>query len=257
MILADDNFATIVSAVHQGRIIFENIKKFLRYLLSSNMGEVFTVFLGVLFAGALGLSGASAGEVAVPLLATQILWINLVTDSGPALAMGVDPEIDDVMARAPRRRSERIIGTRMWLGILSIGLVMGVASLLTIDIFLPGGMVPGGTGSLDVARTAGFTTLVFAQLFNAFNSRSETTTAFRRLFVNKWLWGSVLLATALQVAVVELPFLQRAFGTASLDLGQWAVCVVMASAVLWFDEARKVVLRWRERHQNDRTPGNR
>ena len=257
MILADDNFATIVSAVHQGRIIFENIKKFLRYLLSSNMGEVFTVFLGVLFAGALGLSGASAGEVAVPLLATQILWINLVTDSGPALAMGVDPEIDDVMACAPRRRSERIIGTRMWLGILSIGLVMGVASLLTIDIFLPGGMVPGGTGSLDVARTAGFTTLVFAQLFNAFNSRSETTTAFRRLFVNKWLWGSVLLATALQVAVVELPFLQRAFGTASLDLGQWAVCVVMASAVLWFDEARKVVLRWRERHQNDRTPGNR
>ena len=249
MILADDNFATIVSAVHQGRVIFENIKKFLRYLLSSNMGEVFTVFLGVVFAGAMGLSGASAGEIAVPLLATQILWINLVTDSGPALAMGIDPEIDDVMARGPRQRSERILGTRMWLGILSIGLVMGVVSLLTIDIFLPGGLVPGGTDSLDVARTAGFTTLVFAQLFNAFNSRSETTTAFRRLFVNKWLWGSVVLAAVLQVAVVELPVLQRAFGTASLEPGQWAVCVAMASTVLWFDEVRKIVLRAGERRR--------
>ncbi|HSO91667.1 MAG TPA: cation-translocating P-type ATPase [Arthrobacter sp.] len=255
MILGDDNFATIVSAVRQGRVIFENIEKFLRYLLSSNMGEVFTVFLGVVFAGAIGLAGASPGEVAVPLLATQILWINLVTDSGPALAMGVDPEIDDVMARRPRQRGDRIIGTRMWLGILSIGLVMGVASLLTIDIFLPGGLVPGGSDSLDVARTAGFTTLVFAQLFNAFNSRSETTSAFRRLFVNKWLWGSVLLATVLQVAVVELPFLQRAFGTASLDPAHWAVCVAMASIVLWFDELRKIVLRAGERRREARTRG--
>lgn len=249
MILGDDNFATIVSAVRQGRVIFENIEKFLRYLLSSNMGEVFTVFLGVVFAGVIGLAGAGAGDVAVPLLATQILWINLVTDSGPALAMGVDPEIDDVMARRPRQRSDRILGRRMWWGILSIGLVMGVASLLTIDIFLPGGLVPGGGDSLEVARTAGFTTLVFAQLFNAFNSRSETTTAFRRLFVNKWLWGSVLLATALQVAVVELPFLQRAFGTASLDPAHWAVCVVMASTVLWFDELRKLALRTGERRR--------
>lgn len=255
MILGDDNFATIVSAVRQGRVIFENIEKFLRYLLSSNMGEVFTVFLGVVFAGAIGLAGAGAGDVAVPLLATQILWINLVTDSGPALAMGVDPEIDDVMARRPRRRGDRILGRRMWWGILSIGLVMGVASLLTIDIFLPGGLVPGGSDSLETARTAGFTTLVFAQLFNAFNSRSETSTAFRRLFVNKWLWGSVLLAAALQVAVVELPFLQRAFGTASLDSAHWAVCVVMASAVLWFDELRKLALRTGERRRAGEAPG--
>ena len=99
MILGDDNFATIVVAVRQGRVIFDDIKKFLRYLLSSNMGEVFTVFLGVVFAGYIGLNAASTDAVVVPLLATQILWINLVTDSAPALAMGVDPEIDDVMAR--------------------------------------------------------------------------------------------------------------------------------------------------------------
>ncbi len=178
MILADDNFATIVAAVRQGRVIFDNIKKFLRYLLSSNMGEVFTVFFGVVLAGFIGITEASDGSVAVPLLVTQILWINLVTDSGPALAMGVDPEIDDAMARPPRRMSERIIDRQMWLGILSIGLVMAAVTLLTMDIFLPGGVVQG-SDSLEVARTAGFTTLVFAQLFNAFNSRSATSSAFR------------------------------------------------------------------------------
>lgn len=242
MILGDDNFATIVAAVRQGRVIFDNIEKFLRYLLSSNLGEVFTVFLGVVFAGALGLAGAGDEAVALPLLATQILWINLITDSGPALAMGLDPEIDDVMARAPRKMTDRILGRRMWAGILAVGLVMGVASLATIDIFLPGGFVDGND-SLEVARTAGFTTLVLAQLFNAFNSRSDTTSAFHRLFVNKWLWGAVLGAGALQLAVVELPLLQRAFGTASLDPLHWAVCVAMASTVLWFDELRKLLHR--------------
>ncbi|UNX54950.1 cation-translocating P-type ATPase [Georgenia sp. TF02-10] len=246
MVLGDDNFATIVAAVRQGRVIFDNIKKFLRYLLSSNMGEVFSVFLGVVLAGAIGLAGADDEAVVVPLLATQILWINLVTDSGPALAMGVDPEIDDVMARPPRPVTERIIDRRMWTGVLAIGLVMGVASLLTIDIFLPGGLV-AGEDSLEVARTAGFTTLVFAQLFNVFNSRSETTSAFHRLFVNRWLWGAVALAAVLQLAVVEVPFLQVAFGTAPLDLEHWAISLAMASSVLWFDELRKLV--WRARHR--------
>jgi len=246
MILGDDNFATIVAAVRQGRVIFDNIRKFLRYLLSSNMGEVFTVLLGVLLAGVIGLEGAAGGEaVVVPLLATQILWINLVTDSGPALAMGVDPETDDVMARPPRSTHERIIDVRMWTGVLSIGLVMGVATLLAIDIFLPGGLVEG-TDSLTVARTAGFTTLVLAQLFNVLNSRSETTSAFHRMFVNRWLWAAIALGVVLQVAVVQVPFLQVAFGTASLDLAHWGVAVAMASSVLWFDELRKLL--WRVRH---------
>ncbi|SDH47483.1 plasma-membrane calcium-translocating P-type ATPase/potassium and/or sodium efflux P-type ATPase,TIGR01523 [Arthrobacter subterraneus] len=253
MILGDDNFATIVSAVRQGRVIFDNIEKFLRYLLSSNMGEVFTVFLGVVFAGTLGLAGAGGEAVALPLLATQILWINLVTDSGPALAMGFDPEIDDVMSRPPRKITDRVLGRRMWLGILAVGLVMGIASLLTIDIFLPGGLVDG-SDSLDVARTAGFTTLVLAQLFNAFNSRSDTTSAFHRLFVNKWLWGAAVLAVALQLAVVELPLLQQAFGTASLDAAHWAVCIGMASAVLWFDELRKLLYRSIRKNQPTAAP---
>ncbi|TFD31821.1 cation-translocating P-type ATPase [Cryobacterium sp. TMT1-19] len=248
MILVDDNFATIVAAVRAGRVVLDNIKKFLRYLLSSNMGEVLTVFLGVLLAGVLGLTGAGSETVVLPLLVTQILWINLITDSGPALAMGVDPEIDDVMARPPRGINDRMIDLRMWVGIMSTGLVMAVVTLATIDLFLPGGLLPAlepGTDGLTVARTAGFTTLVFAQLFNTLNARSELTTAFHRLFVNPWLWGAILLAILLQVAVVELPLLQTAFGTTSMDPLHWAVCVGMASVVLWVEELRKWILRVR------------
>ena len=152
MILADDNFATIVEAVREGRGIFDNIKKFLRYLLSSNMGEVLTVFLGVVFAGVIGLTGTGEAVV-LPLLATQILWINLITDSGPALAMGVDPETEDVMARPPRKLTERVIDARMWAGVLEIGAVMAVVTLLTIDMYLPGGLIEG-TQQLERARTA-------------------------------------------------------------------------------------------------------
>jgi magnesium-transporting ATPase (P-type) len=238
MILADDNFATIVAAVREGRAIFSNIRKFLRYLLSSNMGEVLTVFFGVVLAGVIGLSG-NGEAVVLPLLATQILWINLITDSGPALAMGVDPPAGDVMARRPRRLTERVIDARMWAGVLEVGLVMAVATLLTLDMYLPGGLIEG-TRELDNARTAAFTVLVFAQLFNCFNARSETASAFRGLFANRWLWGAVALSVLLQAAVVNLPVLNLAFGTVSLTLDQWLVCAAMGSGVLWFSELRKL-----------------
>ena len=243
MILADDNFATIVEAVREGRGIFDNIRKFLRYLLSSNMGEVLTVFLGVLGAGILGLKGAG-GAVVLPLLATQILWINLVTDSGPALAMGVDPTTDDVMARPPRRLNERVIDAGMWAGVIQIGVLIAVATLLTIDFYLPGGLIEGAH-DLATARTAGFTVLVFASLFQALNARSETTSAFAHLFVNPWLWGAIALSVLLQVAVVNLGFLNLAFGTAPLAFDQWLLCVAMASVVLWYSELGKLVRRFR------------
>ena len=245
MILTDDNFATIVDAVREGRGIFENIKKFLRFLLSSNMGEVLTVFVGVVLAGFLGIAGH--GEVVVvPLLATQILWINLLTDTGPALAMGVDPQTEDVMARPPRRLSDRVIDARMWGDVVWIGAVMAAVSLLAIDIHLPGGLVEGDDAGVPLARTAAFTVLVLAQLFNAFNARSGMQSALRRTH-NRWLWGAVLLAVVLQVAVVHVPFLQAAFGTEALSWQQWLVCLALASAVLWAEEARKAVLRRRDR----------
>ena len=241
MILADDNFATIVEAVREGRAIFDNIRKFLRYLLSSNMGEVLTVFLGVVLAELIGLT-ASGGAAVLPLLATQILWINLITDSGPALAMGVDPETDDVMARKPRRLTERVIDARMWTGVIEIGVVMAAMTLLTIDLHLPGGLIEGSR-DLDNARTAGFTVLVFAQLFNCFNARSQDASAFRHVFSNPWLWGAVSLSLLLQLAVVHIAFLNIAFTTVPLDPGQWLVCAAMASAVLWFSELRKWLRR--------------
>jgi potassium/sodium efflux P-type ATPase len=241
MILADDNFATIVEAVREGRRIFDNIRKFLRYLLSSNVGEVLTVFAGVVLADELGLRG-SEQTLMLPLLATQILWINLVTDSGPALAMGVDPETDDVMARPPRRVTERVVDARMWRGVLLVGVVMAAATLATIDLYLAGGLFEGDRG-LDNARTAGFTTLVFAQLFNCVSARSDATSAFHHLFVNRWLWGAIALGATLQIAVVYVGFLNTAFGTVPLTLDQWLVCTGMASLVLWVSELRKLLGR--------------
>jgi Ca2+-transporting ATPase len=239
MILADDNFATIVAAVREGRSIFDNIRKVLRYLLSSNMGEVLTVFLGVILAGVLGLRHGNGGIV-LPLLATQILWINLVTDSAPALAMGVDPAVDDPMARAPRKPTDKVIGLGMWVHMIWLGLVMAVVVLTTIDLFHVGGQL-AGESSLEIARTAGFTVLVLIQLFNAFNSRSMEHSAFYRVFSNPWLVGAILLGLVLQILVVEVPFLQVAFGTVPLSLGQWGICVAMASIVLWVEEIRKFV----------------
>ena len=241
MILADDNFATIVDAVREGRGVLDNIRKFLRYLLSSNLGEVLTVFLGIVGAGVLGLSG-EGGAVVLPLLATQILWINLITDAGPALAMGVDPMTEDVMARRPRKPDERVIDGKLWAGVVEIGVAMALATLLTLDFYLPGGLIDG-TQSLDQARTAAFTVLVLAQLFNAFNARSETASAFHGLLANRWLWGAVGLSALLQVAVVEIGFLNVAFGTVPMPLAQWAVCVAMASVVLWVSELRKALRR--------------
>ena len=250
MVLADDNFATIVDAVREGRRIFDNIKKFLRYLLSSNMGEVLTVFGGVVLAGVIGLGGQSASGVVLPLMATQILWINLITDSAPALAMGVDPSVEDVMGRPPRRPEDHVVDAAMWGGVLLIGAVMAAAALGTLDIFLPGGLVDiagVSTDDLTTARTAAFTTLVLAQLFNTLNSRSETVSAFSHLLVNRWLWGAIALGVAAQIAVVEVPLLQAAFSTSSLDAVHWGVTVAMASLVLWVDEARKAVRRMRAR----------
>ena len=241
MILADDDFATIVAAIREGRGIFANIRTFLRFLLSSNVGEVLTMFLGVMLAGVLGLT--DTGEaVAVPLLATQILWVNLLTDTAPALAMAVDPPPDDLMRMPPRRATDRVIDREMWIGILFVGLVTAVVTLIALDLGLDGGVL-GGSGDIDRARTMAFTTLVLAQLFNCFNARSDRASAFHHLFSNRLLWGAVALSAALQFSVVQLPLLNEAFGTAPLSLGEWLACLGLASVVLWATEAKKLVQR--------------
>jgi Ca2+-transporting ATPase len=241
MILADDNFATIVAAVEEGRAIFANIRKFLRYLLSSNIGEVMTMFFGVVLARVLGVEAAATG-VTLPLLATQLLWINLVTDGAPALALGVDPAEAGVMRTPPRPRSEGVITREMWLGIFGVGTVMAAGTLLIFDASMPGGLI-AGTGNLRYAQTMAFTTLVLAQLFNVFNARSDTRSAFVGLFANWWLWAAVALSMVLQVAVTYVPVLQRAFSTVALNEMDWLRSVAVASTVLWARELDKFLRR--------------
>jgi len=241
MVLADDNFASIVAAVEEGRAIFSNIRKFLRYLLSSNIGEVMTMFFGVLLVGVIGLP-AGENAVVLPLLATQILWINLVTDGAPALALGVDPADVDLMARPPRPPAEGAITGRMWFGIVSVGVVMAAGTLLVLDSGVSGGLVEG-SGTLRYAQTMAFTTLTLFQLFNVFNARSDERSAFSGLFRNRWLWGAIGLSLALQIAVVHVPFLQQAFSTVSLSAGDWLRCAAVASSVLWLREVGKIAAR--------------
>jgi Ca2+-transporting ATPase len=243
VVLTDDNFATIVAAVEEGRAIFANIRKFLRYLLSSNIGEVMTMFFGVVLAKLIGLN-LEGEAVVLPLLATQILWINLVTDGLPALALGVDPADSDVMNRPPRPRNEGIITRRMWAGILFVGAIMATGTLLVLDACLPGGLIEGA-GDLRYAQTMAFTTLMMYQVFNVFNARSDEQSAFHGLFRNYWLWGAIGLSLALQAAVVYVPFLQNAFSTMNLSFADWLRCAAVASSVLWLRELSKWITRQR------------
>ena len=167
---------------------------------------------------------------------------HLVTDSGPALAIGVDPRPADLMHRPPRKITDRVIDREMQAGVLFVGLVMAVATLLTIDMGLPGGLVEG-SGGLAHARTMGFNVLVLAQLFNCLNSRSERQSAFRGLFGNPWLWAAIAASLVLQVLIVHVPFLSRAFDTTPLSAADWALCAATASSVLWLAEMKKFLVR--------------
>ncbi|MFY9201592.1 MAG: cation-translocating P-type ATPase [Methanosarcina flavescens] len=245
VVLADDNFATIVGAVEEGRAIFSNIRKFLRYLLSSNLGEVMIMFFGLLLADVIGLTANGGTGIVLPLLATQILWINLISDGPPALALGVDPADPGLMREPPRPREEGVITRSMWVGNLFTGAIMAAGTLLVLDASLPGGLIEG-SGNLQYAQTMAFNTVVFFSLFVVFNARSDKQSAFVGLFSNKWLWGAVLLSLLLQVAVIYIPFLQQAFSTVSLSPGDWLLCAAVASSVLWLRELSKIVVRARE-----------
>ena len=250
MILADDNFGTIVNAVREGRGIFDNIRKFLRYLLSSNVGEVITVFMGVMLAGVLGLTNPASTEITVPLLAVQLLWINLLTDAAPALAMGVDPISDGLMDRKPRKLTDHVINVNMWMDIVFVGIIMAAVTLIGMDMHLDGGLFTdrsvsmlGHEAQMTEARTMGFTILVFAQLFNALASRSAVQSAFKHLFNNHLLWLAIGLSIILQVLVIYVPFLNTAFGTTPLDLMAWIECILLASIILWATEIYKLIMR--------------
>jgi Ca2+-transporting ATPase len=217
MVIADDNFATIVAAVEEGRTIYENIRKFIRYLLSCNMGEILTMFGGI----AMGLP--------VPLLPIQILWVNLVTDGLPAIALGLEQGERDTMCRPPRSPREGIFSRGLSRKIVFQGLMIGAATLLVYIMKLRDG------GDLATARTMAFAALVFAQLFFVFQCRSEEHSMLEiGLWENPYLVGAALLSFLMQVGAMTLPWLQRVFYTTSLTWNDWlfVLAVTALSAYL-------------------------
>ncbi len=223
MILTDDNFASIVNAVEEGRSIFDNIRKFVKYLLSSNLGELLTLFLAIIL------------RFPLPLIAIQILWINLVTDGLPALALSVDPADPGLMKRPPRNPKEGIItgGRALWM--IFAGLIMMAG---TLAIFR--------TYSYDIdlvyAQTMAFTTLVMFQMFNVLNCRSERSSIFKILFTNKYMLGAIGISIALQIAVVHTP-LNIFFRTTPIKLVDWGYILLASCSVLIFGEVIKLFKR--------------
>jgi P-type Ca2+ transporter type 2C len=251
MVLTDDNFASIVKAVEEGRGIFDNIRKYLVYLLSSNAGELLTMFAGVMLAGLLGLVSVEPG-LFLPLLAAQLLWINLITDGPPALALGIEPKEPDVMNRQPRQQGTGVIATDDWLRISAVGIIMTVGTLAVLDAYYPGGLftlyardsAPNASDEAH-ARTMAFTTLMMFQLFNVFNCRSTWRSAFAAPFSNPWLIGAVVLSLAAQVLVIHVPVMQTAFQTVALSGRDWLVSAGVGAILLVLAEIAKLALRIR------------
>ena len=246
MILIDDNFASIVAAIEEGRTIYANIRKFLRYLLSTNLGEVLVLFLGVVLVAPLGLGTGTGGAMLLPLTAAMILWINLVTDSFPALAVGVDPLDRSLMHRPPRAMHEGVISRRMWIGIGVAAVVMATGTLLLLDAALPGGLIEGER-DLTHARTFAFNALVLYQLFDVLCIRSDEASIREGLWSNGWLWAAIALAVLLQVAVIHVPAMQAAFGTTALTAGEWAATVAVAATIVVARELLKAGFRRADR----------
>ena len=249
IVLTDDNFASIVKAVEEGRGVYDNIQKYLLYLLSTNSGELMTMFAGVMFASWLGLISADLG-LFLPLLAAQLLWINLVTDGPPALALGVDPKDRDVMSRAPRKHGSGILLNEDWVRLACVGALMMVGTVAVLDAYYPGGfftLFATGTApnAFDEAhaRTMAFTTLMMYQLFDVYNCRSRRRSAFNGFLENKWLLVAIGFALGTHVLVVYVPFLQTAFHTVALTGTDWLVATAVSASLLVAMEIAKFFLR--------------
>lgn len=229
LILTDDNFATIVTAVEEGRGIYDNIRKAVHFLLSSNIGEILTIL------------GAMVLGWQTPLLPIQLLWVNLVTDSLPAVALGLEPVEKDCMCRPPRKEKSLFSGG-LGSSILVEGLMIGMLALLAFGI----GYVyfdRGGEGT--VGRTMAFAVLSLSQLVHAFNMRSEHSLFRERPLGNPWLVGAFLAGTLLQCGAITLPFCQKIFGTAALDGTQWLATLALAFAPLPIVELEKLLRKKR------------
>ena len=220
MILADDNFVTIVEAVKQGRNIFENIKKAVHFLIATNIGEIVTIFVGLL----LGMKA--------PLLAIQLLWVNLVTDSLPAIALGLEPPDKDIMNKKPRDSKKGIFADGLWGKILVEGTMLGMLTLVAFSI---GNNLYG----LEVGRTMAFVSIAMLELVHSFNVKSEESIFKVGLFENKYLIGAFLLGVALQVIVVMVPLFANIFSLVPLNGTQWLFTIGISILPLVIMEVQK------------------
>lgn len=214
MILMDDNFSTIVSAIEEGRIIYDNIRKFIRYLLSCNLGEVLTMFLATLF------------YLPNPMTPIQILLVNLATDGLPAIALGVDPAENDIMRQPPREKDESIFARGLVEKIVVRGTLIGVCTLLSFMV--------GRYYEMDLTtcRTLALCTLVMSQLIHVFECRSERHSIFEiKLFTNPWLVGAVSISITMICAVLYVPFLRDIFHTVALSLNQWLIVMFFSGII--------------------------
>ena len=226
MILMDDNFVTIVEAIKQGRNIFDNMKKAIHFLIATNIGEITTIFIGLV----LGLQS--------PLLAIQLLWINLVTDSLPAIALGLEKEEKGIMERNPRNSKKGIFADGLWNKILTEGIMLGALDLF---IFSLGNYLFG----LDIARTMAFVSLGLLELVHSFNIKSEGSILKNSIFNNKFLVGSFVIGTLLQVSVVFVPTFANIFSLVPLNKTQWMYTILVSILPIPIIEIQKKVNQMR------------
>jgi len=237
MILTDDNFTTIVKAIEEGRNIYNNIKKTVIFLLSCNLGEVVTIFASILFFWP------------IPLLPTQILWINLITDTLPAIALGIDPGDKDVMKKMPRDPKESFFAKGAGLRAIIGGTLIGILTLLAFYFGLTEHGYNLGSKNipeeaLTYARTMSFVVLAASQLFYSFTMRSNTKSIFQvGLFSNMYLVGAVIIGFILQLGVISIPFLANAFKVHNLSLRDWGIVIVFALVPLIINEIIKIFYR--------------
>ena len=214
MVLMDDNFATIVSAVEEGRIIYDNIRKFIRYLLSCNLGEVLTMFLASLF------------YLPNPLTPIQILFVNLATDGLPAIALGIDPADKDIMRQSPREKNEGIFARGLWEKIIVRGCLIGICTLLSFMVGRYYGM------DLATCRTIALCTLVISQLLHVFECRSERHSIFEiNVLSNIYLLGAAIISITMICGILYIPFLRGIFNTVALNLGQWLLVIFFSGII--------------------------
>ena len=231
MVLTDDNFATIVGAVKRGRTIYDNIVKFVRFQLSTTLGFAMLFLAASIFDIAHGK----------PFAAIAILWVNIIMDGPPAMALGLDKGDSDIMRRAPRPVSEKILTPQRWGAIVYSSVIMALGTLGVL-IWAPGPEAEAGVAT--VAGTMAFNTFVLFQFFNILNARSDRNSVFRRhTLTNPQLWIALVAVIVLQVGVTHVGFMQRLFDTASISITQWLVSIAVASSVLWFEELRKAFVR--------------